>query len=80
MGWYGVGGIAIPFGRARIVPRSLSPRRGSQAFVSPAVSVNLDVGHWHNDMPGLTAECMVLATSEKCPRQIVEYGPVVYGV
>ena len=37
------------------------------------------VGHWHNDMPGLTAESKVLATSAGCPRQIVEYGPLVYG-
>lgn len=39
----------------------------------------LDVGHWHNDMPGLTEGARVLATSEGCPRQIVEYGPLVYG-
>ena len=39
----------------------------------------LQVGHWHNDMPGLTAEAKVLATSEGCPRQIVEYSPLVYG-
>lgn len=39
----------------------------------------LDVGHWHNDMPGLTDTAKVLAYSEGCPRQIVEYGPLVYG-
>ncbi|MGP6462076.1 glutamine amidotransferase-related protein [Pseudomonas parakoreensis] len=39
----------------------------------------LDVGHWHNDMPGLTAQAKVLAVSEGCPRQIVEYGDLVYG-
>jgi len=37
------------------------------------------VGHWHNDMPGLTTDSKVLATSAGCPRQIVEYGPFVYG-
>lgn len=37
------------------------------------------VGHWHNDMPGLTSEAKVLAFSEGCPRQIVEYSPLVYG-
>ena len=36
-------------------------------------------GHWHNDMPGLTADCKVLATSEGCPRQIVAYSDRVYG-
>lgn len=39
----------------------------------------LAVGHWHNDMPGLTDNAVILATSEGCPRQIVEYGPLVYG-
>ncbi|BBJ68339.1 MULTISPECIES: type 1 glutamine amidotransferase [Enterobacter] len=39
----------------------------------------LNVGHWHNDMPGLTPQAKVLAYSEGCPRQIVEYGERVYG-
>jgi GMP synthase (glutamine-hydrolysing) len=39
----------------------------------------LDVGHWHNDMPGLTPDAKVIAHSEGCPRQIVEYTPLVYG-
>jgi GMP synthase (glutamine-hydrolysing) len=39
----------------------------------------LEVGHWHNDMPGLTADAKVLAVSEGCPRQIVEYSDLVYG-
>ncbi|WP_312709032.1 hypothetical protein [Stenotrophomonas sp.] len=39
----------------------------------------LDVGHWHNDMPGLTADATVIAQSEGCPRQIVQYSPLVYG-
>lgn len=37
------------------------------------------VGHWHNDMPGLTSTSKVLATSAGCPRQIVEYASLVYG-
>ncbi|MGW5657816.1 glutamine amidotransferase-related protein [Streptomyces humi] len=36
-------------------------------------------GHWHNDMPGLTEDAVVLATSEGCPRQIVAYSRYVYG-
>ncbi len=36
-------------------------------------------GHWHGDMPGLTPDSQVLATSEGCPRQIVRYTPRVYG-
>lgn len=37
------------------------------------------VGHWHGDMPGLTSESQVLATSQGCPRQIIKYGPKIYG-
>jgi GMP synthase (glutamine-hydrolysing) len=37
------------------------------------------VGHWHNDMPGLTPTSRVLARSAGCPRQIIEYLPLVYG-
>lgn len=37
------------------------------------------VGHWHSNMPGLTSESKILATSKGCPRQIVKYFPKVYG-
>lgn len=39
----------------------------------------IDVGHWHNDMPGLTPDAKVIAWSEGCPRQIVAYSGLVYG-
>lgn len=39
----------------------------------------LNVGHWHNDMPGLTPQAKVLAYSEGCPRQIVQYSERIYG-
>lgn len=39
----------------------------------------LNVGHWHYDMPGLTSQCKILAKSKGCPRQIIEYTPLVYG-
>jgi GMP synthase (glutamine-hydrolysing) len=39
----------------------------------------LEVGHWHNDMPGLTPEAKIIARSEGCPRQIIEYSKLVYG-
>lgn len=39
----------------------------------------LDVSHWHNDMPGLTDGATIIAKSEGCPRQIVEYSDLVYG-
>lgn len=41
---------------------------------------SLEVGHWHNDMPGLTPDATVLATSAGCPRQIIEYSDRVYGL
>jgi GMP synthase (glutamine-hydrolysing) len=42
-------------------------------------SDTLSVGHWHNDMPGLTKDATIIAYSEGCPRQIVEYSNLVYG-
>ncbi|PHH49091.1 putative glutamine amidotransferase-like protein YfeJ [Ceratocystis fimbriata CBS 114723] len=38
-----------------------------------------EVGHWHNDMPGLTPDAKIIALSQGCPRQIVEYTNLVYG-
>ncbi len=40
---------------------------------------DLEVGHWHSDMPGLTAASKVIAASAGCPRQIIEYGERIYG-
>lgn len=37
------------------------------------------VGHWHGDMPGLTSDTKILATSKGCPRQIVQYSNKIYG-
>ena len=39
----------------------------------------LTVCHCHNDIPGLTAETVILAESAGCPRQIVQYRDKVYG-
>lgn len=39
-----------------------------------------EVGHWHNDMPGLTSNTKIIAFSAGCPRQIVEYSKLVYGL
>lgn len=39
----------------------------------------IDVGHWHNDMPGLTPDAEIIAYSEGCPRQIVSYSDRVFG-
>ena len=37
-------------------------------------------GEWHNDMPGLTDDAVILAKSEGCPRQIVRYARHIYGL
>ena len=39
----------------------------------------LDIGAWHNDMPGLTKDAAIIMKSEGCPRQIVRYSKLVYG-
>lgn len=36
------------------------------------------VGHWNGDMPGLTPQAEVLATSQGCPRQIIRYSEKHY--
>ena len=38
------------------------------------------VGHWYNDMPGLLPSSRVLAESQGCPRQIVKFMDLVYGL
>ncbi|CAJ0550019.1 Ff.00g099490.m01.CDS01 [Fusarium sp. VM40] len=40
---------------------------------------SVEVGHWHNGMPGLTTDAKIIASSQGCPRQIVEYTNLVYG-
>lgn len=47
-----------------------------QGLTDPHVSLfgkTLETGHWHGDMPGLTDEAVVLATSQGCPRQIIRF-------
>lgn len=43
------------------------------------LGMGLAVGHWHGDMPGLSADARVLAKSAGCPRQIVRYAERIYG-
>ena len=38
----------------------------------------LITGHWHGDMPGLSEDAVVLATSRGCPRQIIRFSPKHY--
>ena len=39
----------------------------------------LNVGEWHNDMPGLTKDAVIIMESDGCPRQIVRFKKFVYG-
>ena len=39
----------------------------------------VNIGSWHNDMPGLTKDSVILMYSEGCPRQIVRYSRFIYG-
>lgn len=88
-GW-GLPGVAIDRrgigGRFRPQPREgnrqICDFLTAEGLANPKFShfgSTLDVGHWHNDMPGLTPDAKVIAHSEGCPRQIVEYTPLVYG-
>ncbi|TXH23137.1 MAG: hypothetical protein E6Q95_00665 [Chitinophagaceae bacterium] len=58
----------------------LITEKGKQNHLINHMNSETIVGHWHNDMPGLTSESTILATSNGCPRQIVQYSPGVYGL
>ena len=52
-----------------------------QGLTDPHFSLfgeTIETGHWHGDMPGLTDEAVVLATSQGCPRQIIRFSPKHY--
>ncbi|UXY12736.1 type 1 glutamine amidotransferase [Kosakonia sp. ML.JS2a] len=52
---------------------------GSKDEMFSHFTKTLEVGHWHNDMPGLTPDAKIIAYSEGCPRQIVSYSDRVFG-
>jgi GMP synthase (glutamine-hydrolysing) len=52
---------------------------GKQHAIFSDYPESFPVAHWHNDMPGLTEEAIVLAESDGCPRQIIQYTDRVYG-
>ena len=60
-----------------VYPVTLTP----EGLVDPHVSLfgaSFDSGHWHGDMPGLTEDAVVLATSQGCPHQIIRFSPKHY--
>lgn len=60
-----------------VYPVNLTPGGLEDPHVS-LFGASFDSGHWHGDMPGLTDDAVVLATSQGCPRQIVRFSPKHY--
>lgn len=61
-----------------VFPISLTDE-GEQNILFSHFPKTVNVGHWHGEMPGLTSESIIIAESEGCPRQIIEYSQFVYG-
>lgn len=61
-----------------VYPLSLTDE-GTKDALLQGLPQQFPVIHWHNDMPGLTDEAILLAYSQGCPRQIIRYKPLVYG-
>jgi GMP synthase (glutamine-hydrolysing) len=61
-----------------VYPITLTPE-GMNDPLLQELPRSFPVIHWHNDMPGLTNDAMLLAFSEGCPRQMVRYQHNVYG-
>jgi GMP synthase (glutamine-hydrolysing) len=75
-----LGAPAAPSGQAEIGVFPIWLTTDGRADRSLAsFPLTLDAGHWHCDMPGLTPDAIVLATSDGCARQIVRYGELAYG-
>ncbi|MDH4466875.1 MAG: homoserine O-succinyltransferase [Bacteriovoracaceae bacterium] len=55
-------------------------KEGKQDPLLQGFASEVEAIHWHNDMPGLTKNSVILATSPGCPRQIVKYKHNVYGL
>lgn len=52
---------------------------GLQDPLFEGFSKTFPVIHWHNDMPGETADSVLLASSQGCPRQMIRYAKKIYG-
>lgn len=39
----------------------------------------LNIGSWHEDMPGLTKDAVIIMSSDGCPHQIIRYSKYAYG-
>lgn len=74
---YGARHTRSPEREIGIYPIELTAEGLADAHVS-LLGKTLNTGHWHGDMPGLTDEAVVLATSKGCPRQIIRFAPKHY--
>jgi len=54
--------------------------KGRRHPLLTGLDAGFDAGHWHSEMPGLTRDADILATSAGCPRQIIAYAPRVLGL
>lgn len=61
-----------------VFPVSLTPEASTDPLLQ-GFPQSFPAIHWHNDMPGLTNESVLLGYSEGCPRQIICYKKRVYG-
>lgn len=55
-------------------------KEGEQDPLFKLFSRQFNVMHWHNDMPGIPNDAVLLAHSAGCPRQAFRYGDRVYGL
>lgn len=75
---YGAACTRSPEREIGLFPIELTPAGHDDPLLAD-LDDGLWVGHWHGDMPGVTAQAQVLATSEGCPRQIIRYADRVHG-
>jgi GMP synthase (glutamine-hydrolysing) len=75
---YGAEAEHSPEREIGVFPIRLTAAAASDPFFSNCPA-QFSVGHWHNDMPGLSPQAVVLAQSAGCPRQIIRFSEGVYG-
>jgi len=61
-----------------VFPITLNPEARNDPLLKDFPET-VSVIHWHNDMPGLTQNAVILAHSQGCPRQVVRYNSRTYG-
>lgn len=55
-------------------------KEGCNDPIFSQLPTSFEVMHWHNDMPGILPDSAILAYSEGCPRQIIRYNDLTYGL